>query len=124
MLFPAARKRQADGCGAAAELTLRIRSGKRYNSGMSTIAAGTNQAEIFRRVLELQGNALTPEVAQFFLQLELPAEDRARLDELAALARQGTLSPSDHADLDEFRRFGRLVELMKLKARKSLQVGG
>lgn len=91
---------------------------------MSTIATGTNQADIFRRVLELQGSAFTPEVAQFFLQLELPAEDRTRLDELATLARQGALSPSDQADLDEFRRIGRLVELMKLKARKSLQLGG
>jgi hypothetical protein len=91
---------------------------------MSIIATGTNQTDIFRRVLELQGSALTPEVAQFFLQLELPPEDSARLEELAALARQGTLSPRDQADLDEFRRFGRLVELMKLKARKSLKMGG
>ncbi|MCI0357549.1 MAG: hypothetical protein L0211_03570 [Planctomycetaceae bacterium] len=65
---------------------------------------------------------MTPDVAQFFLQLELPAEDRAKLDELAEKARHGTLSPSDQADLDEFRRLGRLVELMKLKARKALAV--
>ena len=67
---------------------------------------------------------MTPEVAQFFLQLELPDEDKTRLEELATKARQGSLSPVDQADLDEFRRLGRLVELMKLKARKSLTVGG
>jgi hypothetical protein len=54
----------------------------------------------------------------------LPGEDRARLDDLLAKARQGSLSPVDQADLDEFRRIGRLVELMKLKARKSLAAAG
>lgn len=87
---------------------------------MTTTAPGTNQAEIFRRVLEHQQGSMTPEVAHYFLQLELPGDDRTRLDELAAKARQGTLSAAEQADLDEFRRFGRLVELMKLKARKVL----
>ena len=89
----------------------------------TTAITGTNQAEIFRRVLELQSAAMTPEVAQFFLQLELPEEDRTKLDDLAAKARQGALSPTDQVDLDEFRRLGRLVELMKLKARKALAAG-
>lgn len=87
---------------------------------MTTTASGTNQADIFRRVLEHQRGAMTPAVAQYFLQLELPDDDRTRLDELAAKARQGTLSAAEEADLDEFRRVGRLVELMKLKARKVL----
>lgn len=91
---------------------------------MTTIASGTNQAEIFRRVLEHQSGAMTPEVAQFFLQLELPDEDRVRLADLAEKARQGALSPVDQADLDEFRRLGRLVELMKLKARKAISAAG
>ena len=86
---------------------------------MTTIASGANQADIFRRVLEQRG-AMTPAVAQYFLQLELPHDDRTRLDELAAKAREGTLSAAEEADLDEFRRVGRLVELMKLKARKVL----
>jgi hypothetical protein len=91
---------------------------------MTTTASGTNQADIFRRVLEHQSVAMTPEVAQFFLQLELPDEDKTRLEELATKARQGSLSPVDQADLDEFRRLGRLVELMKLKARKALAAAG
>ena len=85
---------------------------------MSIATSGVNQAEIFRRVLDERAESLTPEVAQFFLELELPAQDRARLEELAARARAGALTPGEQADLDEFRRLGRLVELMKLRARK------
>jgi hypothetical protein len=87
---------------------------------MTTTANGVNQAEIFRRVLDQRAGALTPEVAQFFLELELPAQDRALLEQLATRARAGTLTSAEQADLDEFRRLGRLVELMKLKARKVL----
>ena len=86
--------------------------------------SGFNQTDIFRRILERDAGALTPEVARFMLQLRLPEEDRARLDGLAALARQATLSSADQADLDELRRLGRLVEMMKLKARKALSGRG
>lgn len=92
-------------------------------TGMTRTAHGVNQADIFRRVLDERGDALTPDVAQFFLQLELPADDRMRLEELAQRARAGTLSSAEQADLEEFRRLGRLVELMKLKARKALALG-
>jgi hypothetical protein len=87
---------------------------------MISAAPNTNQADLLRRILERQDQALTPEVAQFFLQLDLPEPDRQRLDELTAKSRQGNLSSAEEADLDEFRRLGRLVELMKLKARKVL----
>jgi hypothetical protein len=91
---------------------------------MTTTVPGINQADIFRRVLKHQRDAMTPEVAQYFLRLELPDDDRSRVDELAAKARQETLSAAEQADLDEFRRLGRLVELMKLKARKVLATNG
>ena len=85
---------------------------------MSTVAA--NQNDIFARSLEVRADRLSPDVARFFLELELSPDDRDRLDELADRARRGELSEADQRDLEEYRRVGRLVELMKLKARAAL----
>lgn len=83
---------------------------------MSTVISPTNQTEIFARSLDEHGQGLTPDVARFFLDLELAPEDRSRLAELADKARGGTLTDAETRDLEEYRRLGRLVELMKLKA--------
>ncbi len=60
---------------------------------------------------------MSPEVAEFLLSMELAEDDRQRLQELAAKARQEALSEADEAALEEYRRAGRLMEMMKLKAR-------
>jgi len=86
---------------------------------MATLTA--NQNDIFARTLDIRGEGLTPDVAQFFLHLELSPDDQSRLNELAEQARQGTLTADELRDLDEYRRVGRLVELMKLKATIALR---
>ena len=88
---------------------------------MSAAAFPINQAEIVARSIDGRGDRLPAHVAQFFLDLQLSSEDRALLDNLAEKARQGTLTPGEEADLDEYRRAGRFVELMKLKAQFSLE---
>jgi hypothetical protein len=87
---------------------------------MPAATPSVSQADVFVRALESHRPALTPDVARFFLDLELSPQDRVRLDELAEKSRQGSLTSRDEADLEEFRRLGRLVELLKLKARKTL----
>jgi hypothetical protein len=87
---------------------------------MSTATSPATQAEIFSRALDQRGSVLPPDVARFFLDLELSPEDRTRLDELATKARHGNLTKEEAHDLEEYRRLGRLVELMKLKARMAL----
>ena len=86
---------------------------------MATLTA--NQNDIFARTLDIRGARLSPDVAQFFLNLELSPDDQSRLNELAEKARQGTLTADESRDLDEYRRVGRLVELMKLKATIALR---
>lgn len=88
---------------------------------MSAISFPTNQAEIFARTVEHHAEQLPPDIARFFLELELTADDQARLNELADKAREGSLTEIERQDLDEYRRAGRLVELMKLKARHALR---
>jgi hypothetical protein len=86
---------------------------------MSTLAV--NQNDIFARTLDSHAERLPTDVAKFFLDLELSASDKSRLNELAEKARHGTLTPPETRDLEEYRRIGRLVELLKLKARVALQ---
>ena len=79
-------------------------------------SASIHQSDILGRVLS-QG-AIPPEAAKYFAALELSPGDRERLNQLASKARQGALSDQEALDLEEFRRVGRLVEVLKLSARK------
>jgi hypothetical protein len=84
---------------------------------MNPIIAAANQAAILGRSFDLGANKMTPDAARFILSMELAEEDRQRLEDLAEKARDGSLSEADEAALEEYRRAGRLMEMMKLKAR-------
>lgn len=89
---------------------------------MSTATlAPTNQSEIIVRALNARSEELSSEVAQFFLSLQLAPSDVRRANELAEKARQGTLTPVEEHDLDEYRRSLRFVDCIKLKARLVLR---
>jgi hypothetical protein len=92
-----------------------------YNGGMSTISPAINQVQVLARSIDRAGAQMSPEVARYFLDLQLSDADRRSLDAMAEKARQGALTPAEQADLDEYRRVGRLVELMKVKAQAALQ---
>lgn len=84
---------------------------------MSTsILAPTNQSEIIVRALNARAEDLSSEVARFFLSFQLAPNDVRRANELAEKARQGTLTPADEHDLNEYRRSLRFVDCIKLKA--------
>ena len=86
-----------------------------------SITSGSNQAEIFGRAIDCHFDAFSNDAAQFILSLGLATEDEKRMNELAELARQGHLTTVEEAELEEFRRCGRLMEVLKLKAHKALR---
>ena len=88
---------------------------------MSTLSPAINQVEVLARSIDRAGTKMAPEVARFFMDLQLSDEDRRTLETLAEKARLGTLTPAEQADLDEYRRVGRLVELMKVKAQVAMK---
>jgi hypothetical protein len=92
-----------------------------YNQVMSTHSSGINQVEVLARSIDRVGATMSPEVARFFLDLQLSEADRQTLDLLAEKSRQALLTPAEQADLEEYRRVGRLVELMKVKAQIALK---
>jgi uncharacterized protein YnzC (UPF0291/DUF896 family) len=54
------------------------------------------------------------------LSLELSEKDRARTEELAAKARAGSLSMEESQEIEDYRKTGRIIELLKIKAKTAL----
>src|SRR4051812_2539843 len=86
-----------------------------------TSEPGETEAAIWRGTLEPAGSALSPEAARFLLALESPPEDKARMRELAAKARAGTLNPAEREQAESYGRVGSLLGVLKSKARVSLR---
>ena len=84
---------------------------------MNATLESTNQSEIIVRALSARTEDLSSEVARFFLSFQLAPGDTRRANELADKARQGTLTPVEEHDLDEYRRSLRFVDCIKMKAR-------
>jgi hypothetical protein len=80
--------------------------------------------EILARTIKPEEGTLSVEAARSFLSFRLSPMDRERVNELAARARAGALTPEERAELDEYERIACLVELMQSKARLSLKRAG
>jgi hypothetical protein len=80
-----------------------------------------DEVSILSRALAPDAGGLSAEAARAILAIELSPTDRAELQRLAHGAKDGSLTPEEHADLENYRHVGRLLELMKSKARISLK---
>lgn len=79
------------------------------------------QAVILARVVvPLQPDA-SPAVAGFLADLRFPAEDIARMNELADKARLGQLSDDEQREIDDYEYVGLLLERVKSEARQRLR---
>ena len=83
-----------------------------------------NDVAILGRVLEPDKANLSPAAARAILALGFSEADKARMRQLSAKAREGTLSPEEQADIDSYERVGHLLNIMKSKARRSLRRRG
>lgn len=84
------------------------------------IATNYSQGDILTRVFQAQRADLSPDAAQFILSVTFSDEDRRRMDELAEMARRGTLSAEEQKALDNFEHVNNLLGILKSKARRSL----
>jgi hypothetical protein len=92
-------------------------------SGCAETMTTNSEAAIFRRVLEPEKPMLSPDAAHSILALDFTAEDRERMNALAAKAREGTLTSDEDEELENYLRVGDLLAIMQSKARRSLQNG-
>jgi len=87
----------------------------------SKTTARAAEGAIWGRLLRPESKALTLEAARSLLRLEFAPEDKDRMRELAAKARDGSLTATEQEDIRNYERVGNLLALMKSKARQRLK---
>jgi hypothetical protein len=87
---------------------------------MSATPAET-ETEIWNRTIQPENGNLPLAAARAWLELKLSPGDRERINELSANAREGTLTAAEEQELDNYLNVGRALELLKAKARCSLE---
>ncbi|HEV8608241.1 MAG TPA: hypothetical protein VGQ99_23090 [Tepidisphaeraceae bacterium] len=76
---------------------------------------------IWKRILRPERNNLRPELAKEILKLKFPRGDVDRMNELAAKAREGSLTKAEQLELEEYEDVGFALSLMQAKARAALK---
>jgi hypothetical protein len=87
-----------------------------------SVALDQTEAAILSRVVNPENAELSRDAANSILRITFPESDRDRMNMLAEKARSRTLSPDEAAALENYRHVGRLLEVLKSKARLSLKV--
>jgi len=82
-----------------------------------------SQTAILDRVLRSAAADWPPAAAEAMLALGFDHRDREQMSALLEMAKAGELSVEEAEALENYRRIGRLLELMKSRARRSLQSG-
>jgi hypothetical protein len=82
--------------------------------------APKTEVEIWLHILH-PDEELSPPTARAILRLSFPKTDVARMHELSAKARAGTLTPDEDAEMDNFERVGSILSILKSKARQVLE---
>lgn len=80
------------------------------------------EAAIWSRLLQPDSKAISLETARSLLRLEFAPEDKRRMRELAAKARDGALSAAEEDEIENYERVGNVLALMKSKARQRLSL--
>src|SRR5438445_12381708 len=83
-------------------------------------ATPATEGAIWSRLLQPR-QTLTLAAARSLLRLEFAPEDKDRMRELAAKARDGSLTAAEQEAIRNYERVGKLLALVKSKARPSLK---
>jgi hypothetical protein len=84
-------------------------------------ATSTIEADILGRLVAPEEPTFSAEAARAILALEFGPSDRQRMHELAGKNQAGTLTAEEEAALDGYVHVGLLLDLLRSKARRSLQ---
>jgi hypothetical protein len=90
---------------------------------MSTVASH-DELSILRRIIDPEQGNLPLSAAEAILRLDLHPSDKARMQQLLEKNRGGELTASEDEELENYCRVGRFLDLLRSKARHSLQALG
>jgi hypothetical protein len=78
-------------------------------------------AEVVGRIVTPETDEFPPEVAKFFLGIQLKPSDHDRIEVLNTKANRGTLSPDEAKELDSYLDVCLALDILKSKSRLSLR---
>lgn len=82
------------------------------------------EKSIWDRVVDPAGGDWSAVEAGAILKLQFSKKDVDRVNQLSAMARDGTLTPDHKQELDDYLRVGHVLTLLHLKARRTLKRDG
>ncbi len=94
-----------------------------YSDAMEPVVISA-EAEILSRVIGPDNPSYTPDAARSILELQFVESDAERMNELAAKAREGSLTAEEEDQLHGYLFVGAMVDLLHSKARLSLKQCG
>jgi hypothetical protein len=84
----------------------------------------SSEAAIIGRLIKPDHGDFSPKAARELLSLQFGEEDQARMRELSLKAQEGTLTASEQADVESYRRVGYWLGILWSRARISLKRAG
>ncbi len=87
---------------------------------MSEIVFNT-QGTILDRAFSSIPSGMSVDAAKYFLCIDLADSDRQRANDLAAKARADSLTSEEQLEIDEYRRAGRTIEMLRIRAKSVVE---
>src|SRR5438128_1574983 len=96
------------------------------NPSLMATKTGTSKPErvgtaVLEQLAELDVQSISPETARKLLQFRFDPSHHERVEVLSEKAQQGTLTPGEQDDLDEYIRVGSLLGILQSRARQVLK---
>jgi hypothetical protein len=89
--------------------------------GLIMVTLETSEAAILNRVMRPSVGGWPRAAAEAILTVTFDAQDQERMSQLMGKAKAGDLSRVEAEEMENYRHVGRLLELMKSRARRSLR---
>jgi hypothetical protein len=80
-----------------------------------------SETQILQRLVGLEANSLSPEVAEQLLKVGFSETDQLRIDELSARAQGNSLNSVEQEQLDGYINVGHFIAFVRSKARKAIK---
>ena len=79
---------------------------------------------MLEQIAGFDARSISPETARQLLDLDFSRSHQEQVDALAQKAREGSLTPAEQAEIDEFIRVADLLAILQSRARQALKRAG
>ena len=76
---------------------------------------------MLRQLADLEPQSMSPETSRKLLELNFSRPQQKRVDVLSEKAQEGTLTPPEQDELDEYIRVADLLAILQSRARRALK---